>query len=246
MNRVQVINLKYIIVFCLSLYFIQGISAQNIAPDSFTTVQNERSFDKDFMEFYKNNAAYSYEKDPRLSSNPIKTWWQNLWRKFSNFIEDATSPEVWKMLRFLFIIGIILLIVYHLSHAQKSGILGKKDTVNAKAEVRFESGELLVSEISGIIMELESAGAYRTAIRWHYLKTIQNLNGAGYVQWDEKNSNMQLLAQIKDPPTKNTFSELVKIFEYTWYGKHELNSESIYHKLKLKFDQFNQKITGII
>jgi hypothetical protein len=246
MNRFQVINLKYILAFCFSVYFIQGVAAQNITPDSSTTVQNERSFDKDFMDSYKNNTSYSYEKDPRLSSNPLKAWWQNLWRKFSNFIEDMTSPAVWKIIRFLLITGIILLIVYHLSHTQKSGILGKKNIVNARAEVRFESGELLVSDISGIIMELESAGAYRTAIRWHYLKTIQNLNGAGFVKWNEKNSNMQLLAQINDPPTKITFSELVKIFEYTWYGKHELNSESIYNNLKLKFDQFNQKITGIL
>lgn len=222
-----------------------SISSQKIVPDSSMMNTKKRAFDKEMMQSYKNNPIYVYDEDAKSSENPIKAWWQNMWQKFTDFMEEATSPYLWKIIRFLIIIGVVLLIVHHLSHSEKSGILSKKDGIIENAQVRFEPEDLKASDIDKLLANLESNSQYRMAIRWHYLKTIKNLGEAGHIKWSEKITNFNLLAQLREGKTKDEFRDLIHIYEYAWYGKHDLDTINDYTELKSKYDVFNQSIPSV-
>lgn len=234
--------MKRTIALYLICFFTLIASAQKIHPDSSIGNVDERVFDHESLENYKQNPTYIYDDAPSLSTNPVKAWWQNMWRKFGDFMERATSPLFWKILRFLIIIAVVLLLVYHLSNSEKSGILGKRNARIGEAEVILESGDLMISEIDKMVHNCESSEDYRMAIRWLYLKTIRNLSVLGIVKKSENTPNNNMLSQIKNDTVKEDFRKLIFIYEYIWYGKHALNSAGHYGALKSNFDNFNQSI----
>ena len=237
--------MKKRLLFLVFYLIVLPISSQKIVPDSSMMDTKKRGFDKEMLKSYENNPNYIYDDDAKSSENPIKAWWHNIWKNFTDYMEEATSPYLWKIIRFLIIIGVILLIVHHLSHSGKSGILSKKDDVIQNSEVRFEPGDLKASDIDNLLANLESNSQYRMAIRWLYLKTIKNLGDKGLIKWSDKTTNFNLLAQLREGKIKDDFRDLIQIYEYAWYGKHDLETINDYTELKSKYDVFNHSILSV-
>jgi hypothetical protein len=199
-----------------------------------------RKFNDASLEKFQLDPTYNYDDDPRLASNPVSAWWKNIWRKIDQFMKEATSPMFWKIIRFLIIMGVILLLVYHLGNSHRSGILSRKDDLLVEAKVRVGADNYQKSDIKNIIQELEAKGEFRLAIRWIFIQFLKDLSDRNLIKWSSKTSNKEIVRSIQNPENKKEFEQLLRLYEYIWYGAHQLNNPEQYQRIKKRFDNFIQ------
>jgi len=82
---------------------------------------------------------------------------------------------------------------------------------------------------------------YRTAIRWHYLKTLYLLEKANYLVFQPSKTNIDYQNDLKKTNLVKEFVSISRIYDYVWYGKF-LVDETKYHNLKKDFTTFENQL----
>jgi hypothetical protein len=119
-------------------------------------------------------------------------------------------------------------------------MMGRKDDSESGGELRHGADSFEPVEISKIIQELEEKEEYRLAIRWMFIQSLRYLKDLNLITWDSKKTNQEVVRSIKDPAYKAEFEQLIRVYEYIWYGAHEMKSVDQYQKIKRRFDKLNQ------
>ncbi len=121
--------------------------------------------------------------------------------------------------------------------------------------VSFLRGKRLESEFSFTDMEEDIKGInfeeritkayneknYRLAIRWCYLKQLNNLNNAGLISWQSHKTNIDYGKELAKTNFKAGFVDLSRVYDFVWYGQY-LVTEQDYLKLKQKFTDFEEQV----
>ncbi len=94
-------------------------------------------------------------------------------------------------------------------------------------QVSFTDDEKILQEedIDNLISEAIQQHNYRLAIRYYYLKTLKELIAAGLVDWQPEKTNRDYLREMNNESMKNKFNKLTFIYDYIWYGNHDLVAE---------------------
>ena len=148
---------------------------------------------------------------PQLDSSPPS-------RDSSNI-----DGSLWK---FIFIaIGVVLLalLLYHLFF--KKGNFNKTQDI---APTNYHSEDLDPTTLNQSALEIDLENAissenYRLAIRILYTMVLKALVEKSLIIWEKKKTNYHYLLEIKQPKEKEEFTRTIRIFEWVWYGKNQLN-----------------------
>jgi hypothetical protein len=92
--------------------------------------------------------------------------------------------------------------------------------------------------------EIESAISsenYRLAVRLLFLQVLKNLSQRNIIQYKQDRTNFDYLAQLSSGSYYNDFFRLARNFEYTWYGKFDINRE-MFGIIKNDFENFDRKL----
>lgn len=81
----------------------------------------------------------------------------------------------------------------------------------------------------------------RSAIRWHYLRTLFLLEKNKYLTFEPSKTNIDYKNDLKKTPFQNEFVALSRIYEYVWYGKFEVD-QSNYQEFNKEFTQFDDQL----
>ena len=73
----------------------------------------------------------------------------------------------------------------------------------------------------------------RSAIRWHYLRSLFLLEKGKYLVFEPSKTNIDYKNDLRKTPFQNDFIALSRIYEYVWYGKFEIDLK--------KYDDFNNE-----
>lgn len=136
----------------------------------------------------------------------------------------------------------ILFILYKLFLTE--GIFKRKSkslkTGNEEPEV---SEEVVTSEsdFDRLIRLAITAGNYRLAVRYQYLRSLHQLADRNYIELAADKTNYQYVQEINNAQIRNEFASLTLNYEYVWYGEFEIE-QIIYQKLETAFKGFNQKV----
>lgn len=82
---------------------------------------------------------------------------------------------------------------------------------------------------------------YRMAVRWLYLKQLYLLSLKNQIAWQPYKTNMDYEYELAKSVHKQSFKDISKIYEYVWYGKYSVNSQS-FQSLEQTFKQFEAAV----
>lgn len=154
------------------------------------------------------------------------------------------SKAIFKGLQILALVIVVGLVIWALALiiAKSGGHSANKKIRERRVAQHLEEVESDLEEvsISPLLTAAIKAENYTLAIRLAYLKMIQGLSDAEYIQWKKKYTNFDYVHQLKAPEMKAAFQQITFYFESVWYGDKEVKEE-LYQEVQGLFTQFSNQ-----
>jgi len=87
-----------------------------------------------------------------------------------------------------------------------------------------------------------NAADYRLAIRLMFLRLLKNLSQKKVIEYKQERTNFDYLSQLYPTGYYHDFFRLTRNYEYTWYGKFDVNRET-FGIIKNEFENFDRKLS---
>jgi len=87
-----------------------------------------------------------------------------------------------------------------------------------------------------------NAGDYRLAIRLMFLRSLKQLSQKRIIEYKQERTNFDYLSQLYSTRYYNDFFRLTRNYEYTWYGKFDVNRDA-FGVIKTEFENFDRKLS---
>lgn len=105
-----------------------------------------------------------------------------------------------------------------------------------------EEDELLKKDdLAQRVQEAEAQGNYRLAVRYRYMKVLQDMDERKIISLNAQSTNWDYVNRLGGHPLKKQFLLLTRAYEYVWYGEFDLSSDQ-YGYLKTEFQQFENSL----
>lgn len=217
--------------------------SDSVLTDGYTT--SNTFFPKNLDPNLKNK--YKGQEFDYTTIKPRETLWDRIKRRIAELLKSIfgevdvqkTGDITMVVLRlFAIILGAFVLYVLI------SYLLGKEGNLffskkNKKLQIHDENLNENIHEINfpEEILRFEKEGNYRYAVRYQFLKTLKNLSDKNLVDWVPEKTNRDYITEINNSTQKENFRELVRIFDYVWYGEFDINLNN-YNHFKETFNSF--------
>lgn len=155
-----------------------------------------------------------------------------------SFMSRLLAGSTLKYLLWTLAIGFIGIIAFQLL---KSKGLFEKASSSRVTETSDVADELLLqNDFTQLIGQAFKLGDYRTAVRYHFLHTLQQLQDKEHINYEPDKTNSYYVYELPEA-WRNPFSKLVFQYEYVWYGHFDIG-ETQYENIRQGFENFGQKI----
>ncbi len=231
------------------------------APETDTTLFHfVRAVQKDTVERWKNMDELAYaryldsllrtrqltieEKQQREQENGSRSKKQ---REVSSAAPEeisyrfSASPVV-NLIFWILAIAFIGFILYSLF--LRDGVFkqsGKKAMAKQDKDPGLLDITVPLSEIDRKILDAVAAKHYRLAVRYQYIKSLQQLSVKQLISFAADKTNIQYVNEIANTDLRNTFARLTLHYEYVWYGEFPID-EMMYRRIEQQFDDFYAKL----
>jgi hypothetical protein len=121
------------------------------------------------------------------------------------------------------ILIVVLLVIYSL--VSDGGISRKGKKQKGMYEIVDETLNFSEIDYFTLIRQAEQAGEYKLAIRYYFLAYLQRLNREKTIEFHPDKTNREYRYEIESSDIRNEFEILSRIFDYCWYGDHDLTDE---------------------
>ncbi|RYD76642.1 MAG: hypothetical protein EOP53_14350 [Sphingobacteriales bacterium] len=135
----------------------------------------------------------------------------------------------------LFFVGII---VYQL--LKNRGLFQRSSRSKVAEKPEDEDILLLHDDFEKLAQQAIAIGDYRMAVRYHFLKILQQLRDKNHISYEPDKTNARYVYELP-LNWRNDFSKLIFQYEYVWYGHFDINQHQ-YEQVKYGFHSFLQKI----
>ena len=132
----------------------------------------------------------------------------------------------------------IFLILYNFLLSK--GVFKKPTTAVPVDEQSKYPDDFYDQDFSKLLNQSYRLGDYRMAVRYLFLKTLQQLNEKSMIELAADKTNRAYAAEIRSD-LRNEFATLVLNYEYVWYGNIPISRE-IYERVEKRFTAFTGKI----
>ena len=134
--------------------------------------------------------------------------------------------------------GFLLYFLLRFLFSREGGFFFRKK--NSKVEIEGAVIHENIHEINfpETIAKHERASDFRSAVRYRFLLVLKKLSDRKVIDWTPEKTNKDYIAGIAEPRLKETFTDLVYIFDYVWYGEFPIDELSYKH-FKEKFEAVN-------
>jgi hypothetical protein len=115
----------------------------------------------------------------------------------------------------------------------------KKESKVAAVEEEVDENDM-DNDFTSLQKKAYKAGDTRLAMRYMFLKMLQNLQQKGQIQFVADKTNAAYATELPDG-YRNDFAALAMYFEYVWYGKLDIEKE-VFDKIEIKYNNFLNRI----
>lgn len=194
-----------------------------------------RSVPDSVVQRLQGEKAFAYANDPQFW---VKEESQDSKTIFDYLVDFFGSTAVKTILYFL-AIGAVVFIIFRL--IMTNNLLFYSSRKKHPDEETFLEQEVDPDSIDSKINEAVTAGNYRLAVRFLYLKTLFRLNDAGLISYHTQTTNHDYLAELSGNRLGKEFTFLTQVYEYVWYGEFEVNAEQ-FRTVNERFSIFHEEI----
>lgn len=150
----------------------------------------------------------------------------------------ARRPWFQTLLWILIVGGFISVLIWFLAE-NKVGLFNRR-----KEAITDENGEEIPEDIHTISFQKEIDQAirsenFRLAVRLMFLRTLKTMTDKNIVQYKQDKTNLDYLMELQDKHYYRDFFQVVRNYEYSWYGLFEVNSDA-FASIKKESDQLDK------
>jgi hypothetical protein len=176
--------------------------------------------------------------DPKFRDSLINA--QN--RELKDDRDDSLLNQSWfNLLIWIIIIGIFVAAVIYFLAQNKISIFSKTSEATAYEEESEEHEDIFRISYSKLIQSAEKEKNHRVAIRLMFLQTLKAMSESGIIHYQPDYTNLDYLQQLNQSKYYNEFFEVMRSYEYVWYGKFDISTEQ-YTAVKNDFIKLQHKI----
>lgn len=155
-----------------------------------------------------------------------------------SFLDRLFNSSFLKIFFWSIVSGLVLFILFRLFITQGAF---HRPAANKNVEEKEEEGKVYTqSDYSKLVQQSCRLGDYRSAVKYLFLRTLQQLSDYSYIEYASDKTNYRYLQEIP-ADKKNEFSRLILNYEYIWYGNLHIK-RSVYEKVESEFTAFQKKI----
>lgn len=225
----RVIPNKHLRLFFIYLLFFQFVFGRTIA-----SVPSKIKQDSSILSIKKPSSLAeqkvfsdkNFIHENKINGNP--NWWNEFWnwiihKLFGNTSEKSVSL-FWDILIWLLFLLFIAAIIFVFMRSRYKGIF-KGESANTMAGFTDINENINELDIDALIENALNTGDYRTAVRWHFLKALKELNKKNIIEWKPYKTNFDYYLEFKESEIKNSFKNICYIYEHVWYGETGINEQ---------------------
>lgn len=240
-------QLQYILSFFILCWAFSNLSAQEevvkVSIDSSAiTIQG---FHDNLTERYTGD-EFAYDKAEGEAENLLARALNWIFKGLQSIFGIDVNPNVAKIVENIIYIILICFAVYILVRilAGKDAVsfFGKKNTTVAPINISEEHIESV--DLDELINNALAERNFRLAIRYMYLKALQELTIKDIIDYHFEKTNTDYYREIGDVTIKQYYNKVSYLYDYIWYGEFDLD-ETGYKKAKTSFDQLQTKLNTI-
>ncbi|WP_034228346.1 DUF4129 domain-containing protein [Aquimarina pacifica] len=240
-------NWFYIILYSLlslaSLPILAQQDSLTVAIDSSKITTH--NFSENLTDKYS-DSEFDYDTVEGETQNFLARFINWIFKGMQNMLGVDISPELISLIEnliyILLIIGAVYVVIRILAGKDAVSLFRKKNTLVAPISITEEHIENI--DLNELISKALANNDYRLAVRYMYLKALQELSKANVIAYHFEKTNSDYLREINDTSIKQNFNRVSYLYDYIWYGEFELDKNG-YQSAKTSFDQLNAKINTI-
>lgn len=228
---------KLPVIICLLICFL-GSYAQKDSVQSTQEIRYDQdsklepvSFDEKEIDDLRSAKEFEYVEQLEQDS-----WWTRFKRwlddkikallhwMFGDYKANSFVVMLLKALPYILLAGLIGLIIWLFTKLNP----GSNFLEEAEAPRVFNSEEEEIihsKNIDQLIQDALKNGQFRLAIRFYYLKLLQLMDEAGFIEYQFQKTNEDYSSEIRSEDLQLHFKKISRIYDYIWYGDFRITEE---------------------
>ncbi|MEQ8473867.1 MAG: hypothetical protein RIC35_21905 [Marinoscillum sp.] len=205
------ISVSLVLLLCISVLLHGEVSTA------------DRVFDQSALEAYHDSPEFDYSSNYAQSGS----WWNilliYLFDLIARFFEATGAGWLTPYFFRLLIIVVIIAVLYYIIRNRYGSMLEREGSTYGPSSLVLATDDTI--NYDQLIKESVSNAEFKMAIRYQFLKTLNDLSQKGLVKITQWKAPLDYMDEL--PAEKQSFfEELTKLFEVTWYGDYEADQES--------------------
>lgn len=197
---------------------------------------SEIEFSDDLAEKYSGE-DFNYDSVQGEAENLLTRLLNWIFKGLQNVFGVTINPELVSLLEniiYVILIGFAIYIIIRILVGKDAvSFFRKRDTIVAPLNITEEHIEKI--NLDELITNALEEKNYRLAIRYMYLKALQDLSIQKIIEYHFEKTNTDYYREITDVTLKQNFNRVSYLYDYIWYGKFELDKGG-YLNAKESFD----------
>lgn len=151
---------------------------------------------------------------------------ESLWERFVGWLASLFGQTVQKNGQVIdgllwVVLGLLVAGIVYMWFTKSTRLLRHKNLSVRGSAVDVE--DIAGSDLDAVIGIEVAAQRWRSAIRYLYLRSLQDLQNAGAIVWMKDKTNRDYLREVAEPTLNIAFADAVRVFERTWYGDEQVD-----------------------
>lgn len=174
----------------------------------------------------KNEKPFDYKNDRELIKTP-QPYKPNALQKFFMSLFKFLGSKEGTTLIWLFVICVVGFVLYKLFISTDSFLFGKnkKQMSDGLADM-MEEENIATTNWEALLQQATRSNDLRLAVRYSYMWLLQLLQQRELIQYRTDKTNYEYYIELAETHYKQSFKQLSRQYEYTWYGKYGLPADT--------------------
>ena len=205
----------------------------------------ERSVSNGLRETYTGE-EFDYSSVQGESQNiivRILDWFVRLLSDIFGITLDPDTQRIFHLLIYTILTIVAVYWVFRLLTGRQMSSFFRKEEIKL-TPIRIQEEVVENLDFDKLIREALSAKDYRLAIRYSFLRLLQEMSSRHIIDYHSEKTNYEYYREIKTGSLREEFWHVVHIYEYVWYGKFEVAATD-YDRAEKTVTQLSQKLRAI-
>lgn len=152
------------------------------------------------------------------------------------------GQQTWfKTLVWVIIIGAFVAFLVTYLSGSNINLFRKKNVIITEHDPEEMPEDIFAINYQKEIDKAAATGNYRLAVRLMFLHLLKNLSERNIINYKQDKTNFDYLSELQATSWYQPFFKVTRNYEYSWYGKFEINEDG-YRWIQKDFDQFGNQL----